>query len=641
MPVQRFRVPAAGVILATAFLAGAVVPVGQRDHLPPVRLLQARALFGVLPATMPGAHLDTPAQVTLGERLYFERAMSQGKVQSCNDCHPIEGLSAGADNLTTSRGALRKFGPRNAPTTLNAGFQVAQFWDGRAATLAEQAIGPILNPVEMAAASPEDVVERLREHPGEDYATLFAEAFPGMAEPLVYDNVGRALAAFERTLVTPARFDDFVGGDPDALTVRQKSGFDDFVNRGCVQCHAGPLWGGMTYQKIGVHAPYPYSDDPGRAAVTGDDRDHQVFKVPALRNVALTAPYYHDGNVATLAEALDLMARLQLDRPYEDVVALRDTLRLMHALTGTDRLAANAPPEQHGDAWWDPRTPAALAGNPEAAPEVVYGYELTQYTYDLIGPGAADAAMRYAGNGLNCTSCHIEQGTKQFGLPWVGVADRFPQYRGRENAVAELEDRIRGCFERSMNGTSPPRESREMQAMVAYLEWLSEETPTGLAGLSVPRFPAPDRAADPDAGAEVYRFACQSCHGADGAGYQADLGGRTVTVTPALWGPQSYNDGAGMHRQLKASAFVHANMPLGTSWRAPALTPAQAYDVAAFINSHARPAMTGLDADYPDKTKKPIDAPYGPYADPFPQEQHKYGPFQPIREYYANQKTAD
>lgn len=274
------------------------------------------ALFQPLPDKMPGAEKDTPALVSLGKQLYFEKRLSANNSQSCNSCHVVEGTKGGVDNEPTSPGAFGKRGGRNSPTTLNAGFHLAQFWDGRAADLAAQAKGPVLNPIEMAMPSEADVVKKLSTIP--EYAKGFAEAFPSDKAPLNYDNMAKAIAAFERTLVTKDRFDDFLKGDDKALSPAELQGFSKFVSTGCTACHNGPLLGANSYQKMGAVNPYANTEDIGREAVTKDAADKFKFKVPTLRNIALTAPYFHDGKSATLEDAVKQMAWLQLGRKLED-----------------------------------------------------------------------------------------------------------------------------------------------------------------------------------------------------------------------------------------------------------------------------------------------------------------------------------
>jgi thiosulfate dehydrogenase len=262
---------------------------------------------------------------------------------------------------------------------------------------------------------------------------------------------------------------------------------------------------------------------------------------------------------------------------------------------------------------------------------VKYGHELFTNTANEIGPLASDASKRLAGNNLNCQSCHLQAGTQPYAMPMTGVWGQFPQYRAREGAVDLLQDRINGCMERSMNGRALSLESREMKAFSAYMRWLSDRVPDGakLLGAGTLQIKEPTRAADPARGAETYRRVCGACHGADGLGQHAQNG--FGYQFPPLWGPDNYNNGAGMSRLLTAAAYAMHNMPFGTRFDAPLLTDEQAYDVAGYIVSHDRPTKANLDQDFPIRLQKPIDTPYGPYADGFSAQQHKFGPFGPIR----------
>jgi cytochrome c peroxidase len=268
-----------------------------------------------IPDTMPGAEKDTPALVKLGKELYFEKALSQNHSQSCNTCHMVDDNRGGVDNEPTSKGAFGERGGRNSPTTLNAGFQFAQFWDGRADDLKAQAKGPVLNPVEMSMPDEKIVVERLAGMP--KYKDLFKAAFPGVAEPVTYDNMAHAIAAFERTLVTRDRFDDFLKGDDKALTATETRGLHEFLTMGCTTCHYGPVLGGQVYQKVGLVNPFP-TDDKGRSVISQDEDDDFKFKVPMLRNIAITQPYFHKGQIATLEEAVRKMAWHQLGKELSE-----------------------------------------------------------------------------------------------------------------------------------------------------------------------------------------------------------------------------------------------------------------------------------------------------------------------------------
>lgn len=278
-------------------------------------LTQSQILFGPLPQRMPGSENDTPEQIELGRRLFFEKAISATRTQSCNDCHQLD--SGGMDGVQVSFGAHGKPGDRNTPTVFNAGFHSAFFWDGRAETLEEQAEGPVLNPVEMAMKDAQQVEQRLREA---GYGEAFDHAFGGAdGSSITLDNTSRALAAFQRTLIAPARFDQFVAGDRDALSADEQKGLETFISVGCIQCHNGPTFGGRLFQRLGIFEPYLRNqEDTGRKRVTEMGADLYVFKVASLRHVTETAPYFHDGRVDTLEESIDLMGRMQLKKQLTD-----------------------------------------------------------------------------------------------------------------------------------------------------------------------------------------------------------------------------------------------------------------------------------------------------------------------------------
>ncbi len=264
---------------------------------------------------------------------------------------------------------------------------------------------------------------------------------------------------------------------------------------------------------------------------------------------------------------------------------------------------------------------------------VLYGRRVFAETPAIIGPEVADAAMRFAGNNLSCQSCHLIAGTQAFALPMIGVYAAFPAYMPRENEVRTIEDRIEGCMERSMNGRPLPLDGREIKAVAAYLQFLSTGVPIGKPpeGRGTPALQWLDRAADPAKGRAVYAATCQACHQADGQGLRKGKPGDAAGyLYPPLWGPDSFNDGAGMHRLISSASYIRANMPFGATYAAPVLSVEDAWDVAAFINSQPRPARAHLDRDYPDRSKKPIDAPFPPFLDAFPLPQHALGPFQPI-----------
>lgn len=280
---------------------------------------------------------DAPAASELsklGQQLYFDPRLSKADDVSCNTCHLVDRY--GVDGAATSTGHLDQVGGRNAPTVYNASLHVAQFWDGRAATLSDQAKGPILNPIEMGMESEAQVMAKLGAIEG--YRTGFAAAFPDQAEPMTYDNLATAIAAYEETLLTPAPFDAWMGGDDDAMTPAQLQGLETFLAVGCQTCHMGPAIGGNQYRKLGERRPYP-DDDLGRFEVTGVETDKQVFKVPSLRNIEQTGPWFHDGSVTELSTAIELMGAHQLDKDLSaDQVA--EIAAFLGALTG--ELPANA-----------------------------------------------------------------------------------------------------------------------------------------------------------------------------------------------------------------------------------------------------------------------------------------------------------
>ena len=293
----------------------------------PVAALNPRLLRRFPALAVPPAATGVAAeQVALGKQLFFDRRLSRNGDTACSSCHPLD--RGGVDHRATSVGTAGRIGARNAPTVYNAARHVAQFWDGRAATLEEQAREPITSAHEMALA-PADVVARLRAIPG--YASEFARAFPG--QPLDFERVGAALAAFERTLVTPARWDRYLRGDATALNAAEVRGARVFADVGCVQCHTGELLGGSMFQKVGGQRPWPNQRDLGRFTVTHLPADSMVFKVPSLRNVAVTAPYFHDGSVSDLSEAVRMMARHQLgfELQPDEVTAI---VAWLGALTG-------------------------------------------------------------------------------------------------------------------------------------------------------------------------------------------------------------------------------------------------------------------------------------------------------------------
>lgn len=269
----------------------------------------------------------TREQIDLGRMLYYETRLSKANDVSCNTCHLLD--QYGVDGLPTSEGHEKQRGGRNAPTVYNAADHLAQFWDGRAADVEEQAKGPILNPIEMAMPSEQHVVDLLKGIDG--YVKAFGAAFPEEADPVTYDNLARAIGAFERGLVTPSRFDRYLGGDQQALTEAERAGLETFIKVGCTTCHIGSTVGGKMYQKVGLIHPWPNQEDAGRFDATGSEADRMFFKVPSLRNITETGPYFHDGSTTRLDEAVKLMGRHQLGveltaEQVEQILAFLNTL---------------------------------------------------------------------------------------------------------------------------------------------------------------------------------------------------------------------------------------------------------------------------------------------------------------------------
>lgn len=298
---------------------------------------QAKALFGVLPEQVDNENNPLTAEkIKLGKKLYFETRLSKDNTISCNSCHNLEN-GTGIDNLPVSPGNDKgTFGGRNSPTTLNAALHIAQFWDGREPDVEAQAGGPILNPVEMAMPSEEFVVERLSKI--EEYVALFKDAFPENEEAISYQNIQNAIGAFERTLITPSKLDEFIAGDNEALSAAEQKGLETFVAVGCVSCHSGNALGGNMYQKFGVFGDYwEYTKskkiDEGRFEATQNEADKYFFKTPSLRNVAKTHPYFHDGSVEKLEDAISIMAKSQLNKELTEE-EVNDITTFLKALSG-------------------------------------------------------------------------------------------------------------------------------------------------------------------------------------------------------------------------------------------------------------------------------------------------------------------
>ncbi|MCF8461163.1 MAG: cytochrome-c peroxidase [Flavobacteriales bacterium] len=296
---------------------------------------RARQMYQPLATSADNAeNVSSPEKIHLGKVLYFDKRLSKDGTQSCNSCHNMS--TYGVDNLPVSPGDNGGNGTRNSPTVLNAAFHSTQFWDGRAKDVEQQAGMPITNPVEMAIPSEAFLVERLSGI--EMYKELFAKVYPDEEKPLTYANIAKSIAAFERTLITPAKWDDYLGGSAGALTLEQKRGLKSFLDAGCVSCHVGSLLGGNMFQKFGVYGNYwEYTKsaviDEGRFTETKNEGDKYMFKVPSLRNITETHPYFHDGSVADLGEAVKIMAKVNLNKDLTDG-EVSDIVAFLGSLTG-------------------------------------------------------------------------------------------------------------------------------------------------------------------------------------------------------------------------------------------------------------------------------------------------------------------
>ena len=280
----------------------------------------------------------------------------------------------------------------------------------------------------------------------------------------------------------------------------------------------------------------------------------------------------------------------------------------------------------HFDFWIAPDT-SLINRHPDSL-LINYGRKLIARTSYYLGP---QGAVSKISNGMNCQNCHLEVGTKVFGNNYGAVASTYPKFRPRSGSVETIEKRINDCLQRSLNSTvALDTNSREMMAMVSYIKWVGERVPKGETpkGSGLVKLSFLSRAADPEKGKLLYEEKCTTCHGKSGAGIKKESG---EYVYPPLWGENSYNTGAGLFRLSRFAGYIKANMPLGASYNAPMLSDEESWDIAAYVNSQARPEKK-FSEDWPDISKKPFDHPFGPYADAFDEKQHKFGPFLPIVE---------
>lgn len=298
-------------------------------------MILANSFFKPVPAVAESnANPITEAKINLGKVLYYDPRLSKSGEISCNSCHNLSNF--GIDNEPTSAGEGGQKGTRNSPTVFNAALQNMQFWDGRAKDVEEQAGMPILNPVEMAIPHKNFLVDRLKKIAL--YQDLFKKAFPGEAQPVSYDNLQKAIGAFERTLLTPSRFDSYMKGDQNALTAKEKEGLSVFINAGCPSCHYGVNIGGATLQRFGLVTDYrsltkSRINDEGRETITKNPADKDVFKVAPLRNVPGTFPYFHNGSVFSLDSAVKIMGKAQLNKDLSPQ-QVEQIIAFLHSLTG-------------------------------------------------------------------------------------------------------------------------------------------------------------------------------------------------------------------------------------------------------------------------------------------------------------------
>ncbi len=298
-------------------------------------LAESQTFFKVLPTKAVNPENPvTDAKVKLGKMLYYDSRLSMNQTQSCNTCHNLS--TYGVDHLPTSPGDNGKPGDRNSPTVLNAALKTAQFWDGRNKDVEEQAGGPILNPAEMAIPNEQFLIDRLKKV--KIYPEMFAAAFPKEKDPVNFKNIRYSIAAFERTLLTPSRFDDYLNNDVNALNDQEKKGLKTFIDVGCIACHTGSLLGGNMMQQFPLYGEYDdyihsENEDYGKFEETGNEADKFMFFVPQLRNVEKTGPYFHSGSVTDLKEAVKIMGKAQLDENLTDE-QVNNIVAFLKTLTG-------------------------------------------------------------------------------------------------------------------------------------------------------------------------------------------------------------------------------------------------------------------------------------------------------------------
>jgi len=318
------------VIISILLLNTLPVQAAGSDRL----IRRANRYFAPLPSSMPGSELDSAEKIELGKKLYFDTRLSSNNSLACNSCHRLGKAIAGAVNVAPSNTTNDPQSTRTSPTTLNAGLQRLQFWDGRASDLEQQAREALLNPMEMANPDEQSVVRKIASI--KEYQTAFNKVFPDAKQPISLLHISQAIAAFERTLLTPSRFDDFLNGDTTALNQAEQQGLKTFIKADCTSCHDGVLLGGESLETLGQKHLYKNQGDQGLYRITQEESDRMVFKVSQLRNITLTAPYFHDGGVASLEQAVRLMGKLQLDNELSDQ-DVDEIITFLHTLTDKKR----------------------------------------------------------------------------------------------------------------------------------------------------------------------------------------------------------------------------------------------------------------------------------------------------------------
>lgn len=283
---------------------------------------------------------------------------------------------------------------------------------------------------------------------------------------------------------------------------------------------------------------------------------------------------------------------------------------------------------------WEAPDPLSIKQEEEAK-LIQYGRDLIAHTADYLGP---EGIVKPISNGMNCQNCHLDGASKAFGNNYSAVAATYPKFRARSGTAETIAKRVNDCFQRSLNGEALDSTSREMQAIIAYIKWLGQAVPKGKTpkGSGLMKLAMLNRAANPDSGRIVYVAKCASCHGQNGEGLPMPEGNHRYY--PPLWGTKSYNEAAGLYRVSTFAGYIKANMPFGATYDNPQLTDTEAWDLAAFVNSQPRPKHPFLTTDWPKVDAKPFDHPFGPFADSFPDIQHKLGPFQPIVDFQKKMK---